>query len=45
MNERRKMGKDRKGVIIPVAPTISEMSEGYLQVIDEIKKLRTRDFR
>ena len=38
MNERKRMGKDKKGVIIPVAPTISEMSEGYLQVIDEIKK-------
>lgn len=38
MNERKKMGKDRKGINIPVAPTISEMSEGYLQVIDEIKK-------
>ena len=38
MNERKRMGKDKKGVVIPVAPTISEMSEGYLQVIDEIKK-------
>lgn len=38
MNERKRMGKDKKGVIIPVAPTIAEMSEGYLQVIDEIKK-------
>ncbi len=38
MDKRKQMGKDRKGVIIPVAPTLSEMSDGYLDFIEKIKK-------
>ncbi|MEE1315156.1 MAG: PDDEXK nuclease domain-containing protein [Faecalimonas sp.] len=38
MDKRKQMGKDRKGVIIPVAPNLSEMSDGYLDFIEKIKK-------
>lgn len=30
MNERKRMGKDKVGVIILAAPIMSEMSDGYL---------------
>lgn len=32
------MGKDKEGVIFPVAPNLSEMSDNYLSFIEEIKK-------
>ncbi|MBP3617845.1 MAG: DUF1016 family protein [Lachnospiraceae bacterium] len=32
------MGKDKEGVIFPVAPNSSELSESYLDFIEEIKK-------
>ena len=37
MDKRYYMGKDKEGVIFPVAPNISEMSETYLNFIDKIK--------
>ena len=38
MDKRRHMGKDKEGVIFPVAPNLSEMSDGYLEFINEIKE-------
>ena len=38
MDKRQYMGKDKEGVIFPVAPNLSEMSDSYLQFIEEIKK-------
>ena len=38
MDKRRYMGKDKEGVIFPVAPNLSEMSDGYLEFINEIKE-------
>ena len=38
MDKRKRMGKDKEGVIFPVAPNLSEMSDSYLQFIEEIKK-------
>ncbi len=32
------MGKDKEGVIFPVTPNLSEMSDGYLEFINDIKK-------
>ncbi len=32
------MGKNKEGVIFPVAPNLSEMSDNYLEFIEEIKK-------
>ena len=37
MNARKRMGKDKDGVIFPVAPNLSEMGESYLEFIEEIK--------
>lgn len=37
MDNRKRMGKDKEGVIFPIAPNISEMGETYLKFIDEIK--------
>lgn len=37
MDDRKRMGNDKEGVIFPIAPNISEMGETYLQFIDEIK--------
>ena len=31
MDKRRHMGKDKDGVIFPVAPNLSEMSDSYLE--------------
>ena len=31
MDKRKHMGKDKDGVIFPVAPNLSEMSDSYLQ--------------
>ncbi|MGN1404660.1 MAG: DUF1016 N-terminal domain-containing protein [Erysipelotrichaceae bacterium] len=38
MNSRRHMGKEKDGVIFPVPPKLSEMSESYLDFISTIKK-------
>ena len=38
MDSRKRMGKDKDGVIFPVAPNLSEMSDSYLDFIEEIKK-------
>lgn len=37
MNTRKRMGKDKDGVIFPVAPNLSEMGESYLEFIEEIR--------
>ena len=37
MDNRKHMGKDKKGVIFPIAPNLSEMSDDYLNFIEEIK--------
>lgn len=38
MDKRKRMGKDKKGVIFPIAPNLSEMSGDYLQFIEDIIK-------
>ncbi len=38
MDNRKHMGKDRDGVIFPVAPNLSEMSNSYMQFIEKIKE-------
>ncbi len=38
MDKRKHMRKDKEEVIFPVAPNLSEMSDSYLQFIEEIKK-------
>lgn len=38
MDKGKHMGKDKEGVIFPVAPNLSEMSDGYLDFINEIKE-------
>lgn len=38
MDKRNRIGKDKEGVIIPVAPKLSEMSDSYLDFIENIKK-------
>lgn len=38
MDKRRHMGKDKDGVTFPVAPNLSEMSDGYLEFINDIKE-------
>ena len=38
MDSRKRMGKDKNGVIFPVAPKLSEMSDSYLDFIEAIKK-------
>lgn len=38
MDSRKRMGKDKNGVIFPVAPNLSEMSDSYLDFIEEVKK-------
>mgnify|MGYP002672071601 FL=1 len=37
MDNRNHMGKNKEGVFFPVAPNLSEMSDNYLQFIEEIK--------
>ena len=37
MDNRKHMGKAKEGVVFPVAPNISEMSDTYLNFIDKIK--------
>lgn len=38
MDSRKRRGKDKDGVIFPVAPNLSEMSDSYLDFIEKIKK-------
>ena len=38
MDKRRHRGKDKERVIFPIAPNLSEMSDGYLEFINEIKE-------
>lgn len=38
MDNRKRMGEDKDGVIFPVAPNLSEMSDSYLDFIEAIKK-------
>ncbi len=38
MDKRRHMGKDKERVIFPVVPNLSEMSDGYLEFINDIKE-------
>lgn len=38
MDNRNRMGKNKDGVIFPVAPNLSEMSDNYLRFIEEIKE-------
>ena len=38
MENRNRMGKNKEGVIFPVAPNLSEMSDSYLDFIEAIKK-------
>lgn len=38
MDSRKQMGGDKEGVIFPVAPNLFEMSDSYLDFIEEIKK-------
>ena len=43
MDNRKNMGKNRDGVIFPVAPNLSEMSDSYMQFIEKIKEqIRTQ---
>ena len=38
LDSRKRMAKDKGGVIFPVAPNLSEMSDSYLDFIEEVKK-------
>ena len=38
MDNRKHMGKNKEGVIFPIAPNLSEMSEDYLDFINDIKE-------
>ena len=43
MDNRKHMGKNTDGVIFPVAPNLSEMSDSYMQFIEKIKEqIRTQ---
>lgn len=37
MDNRNQMGKNKDGVLFPVAPNLSEMSDVYLKFIEEVK--------
>jgi predicted nuclease of restriction endonuclease-like (RecB) superfamily len=37
LDNRNQMGKNKDGVIFPVAPNLSEMSDAYLKFIEEVK--------
>lgn len=37
MDNRNHMGKNKNGVLFPVAPNLSEMSDAYLSFIEEVK--------
>ena len=36
--DRKNMGNSKDGVIIPVAPSLAEMSDAYLEFINDIKE-------
>ena len=38
LNDRKRMGKDKDGVIFPVAPQLSEMSDSYLVFRETVKE-------
>lgn len=38
MDDRKRMGNNKEGVIFPIAPNISEMGETYLKFINDIKR-------
>ena len=43
MDNRKRMGKDKDGVIFSVAPNLIEMSDSYMKFIEEIKtQIQTR---
>ena len=43
LDNRKRMGKDKDGIIFPVAPNLSEMSDSYMKFIEEIKaQIQTR---
>ncbi len=43
MDNRKHMGENREGVIFPIAPNLSEMSDSYMQFIEKIKEqIRTQ---
>ena len=37
MDNQKSMGKDKEGVIFPIAPNFSEMGDSYLEFIEKIK--------
>jgi predicted nuclease of restriction endonuclease-like (RecB) superfamily len=37
-DKRKSMGKTKNGVVIPVAPNLSEMSDDYMDLINDIKE-------
>ena len=37
MDNQKSMGKDKEGVIFPIAPNLSEMGDSYLEFIEKIK--------
>lgn len=37
MDNRNQMGKNKDGVIFPIAPNLSEMSDAYMKFIEEVK--------
>ena len=37
MDDRKRMGADKDGVIFPIAPKLSEMSDSYAQFIEKLK--------
>lgn len=37
-NKRKSMGKTKNGVVIPVAPNLSEMSDDYMNLMNDIKE-------
>ena len=37
MDNQKHMGKDKEGVIFPIAPNLSEMGDSYLEFIEKIK--------
>lgn len=37
MDNQKRMGNDKEGVIFPVVPNLSEMGDSYLEFIEEIK--------
>ena len=42
MDSRKRMGKNKDGVIFPVAPNLSEMDDSYMPFIEKIKLNRAK---